>query len=116
MARMLHVTDFWDIPLSGLCLFKGNKCWFKLLDQEATVPLYNIYHLSEKDIETIEYWRQLFNEKVSTQWDYDVPEKQRKVKSIDAHNLFYDKYKNRKKKDYTSNKLIGTVTLIEFRE
>jgi hypothetical protein len=110
---LLWVSDFWDVPLTGMLLYQGRKYWFQTTEDprenEAAELIYLVIELTAEQLREKEYWHELFRQKVGTHWDYDEHGHSslegRKPQS--THHEFYDAYKQRPKPDYSNNMVIG---------
>src|SRR6476469_3485249 len=68
--KLLWNHESWDGPISGMCLYRGEKCWFQMFmdpddpECEKLTRRYLLIELSNEQIEEQEYWQNLFLEKV----------------------------------------------------
>lgn len=119
--KMLHHSDYYDGPLSGLALYNGQKVWFALEDYEDEnlfhCRTYGLYELSKEDLEEIEYWHKRFQQDVGYHTDYgDVYTREGMGKD---KKKFDDYYRDAKKffekpKNYTNGKLLTVVNETQF--
>lgn len=112
-AYMLWHSDYYDGPISGMAEYKGKKVWFKW-DKDVFEPLtdmriFNLYELSDEEIEDEEQWHQHFREMVGHHCDYVEGQKGRVKYSPESFDKFYAEGKERKARDYTNNKLVVTL-------
>ena len=80
-VRLLWACGYWDGPQSGLCLFRGEKCWFEMVKESYGKPdkhgergrtrSFVVLQLSEEEITDEEYWHELFRQNVGTHTEYD---------------------------------------------
>jgi hypothetical protein len=51
-TRLLYHLNYWDGPISGVCLYNGKKCYFSALrdiydeDDMKTAKINTLFHLS----------------------------------------------------------------------
>lgn len=53
-AKIIWVQDEVDGPVTGMCLYNGEKCWFRRLDTDPTGNLYGIYSLTEEQVRLLD--------------------------------------------------------------
>jgi hypothetical protein len=118
--------DYHDGPLSGICEYQKKRYWFALCDEFRNYPelteeclanskdedwyrRYTLHELSSEELQDEEHWHQLFQEHVGHHTDYDENEKcdYRAVKPQSEWNKYYSLEKERKRPDYSKNKIIG---------
>ncbi|HEY7426082.1 MAG TPA: hypothetical protein VH682_17760 [Gemmataceae bacterium] len=110
-VQLLWHCDFWDGPISGLCLYQGRKCWFQVCaegEEEEGDPFYRrflLLELSPEQLADEERWHELFRQKVGTHTDHG--EARGELKRKEMWQEFYDEYAKRPKVDYTVNQPVG---------
>ncbi len=77
--KILWESDYYDGPLSGILLYKNQKYYFDLEDQNNTPGLgwyrkFCIYTLTPEQLKTEEEKQKCFIENVSSERDYTVQE------------------------------------------
>ena len=112
-AYMLWHSDYYDGPISGMAEYKGKKVWFKW-DKDVFEPLtdmriFNLYELSDAEIEDEEQWHQYFREMVGHHCDYVEGKKGRVKYTPKSFDKFYAEGEKRKPRDYANNKLVVTL-------
>ena len=76
-VKLLWHSDYWDGPLSGMCLVAGERLLFECLDDEnRNVRIFGLYRLSADDLALEEKINKVFCEKVGTHCNYDETGKQ----------------------------------------
>jgi hypothetical protein len=94
--QILWVGNWYDGPLDGMCLYKGEKHWFTCKDEwgEDFWRRFNVVKLTPEQIAEEEKWHSLFVEKVGDSFAYEngkcVPF--RKLKPESQWHEFYDEY------------------------
>jgi hypothetical protein len=115
--RLLWHSGYWDGIISGLLLFKGEKYWFQMIKEGADIiynegnerRIYLIVELSGFELTKLEYWHDLFKEKVGTHTEYDDTGK-RAIGALKPKELwddFYESFAKREKEDFSDNEVIG---------
>ena len=102
--------DFWDGPLTGMCLYQGQEYWYHCFDENSEdsgwCRRFSLHSLSEQDIADEKYWHELFREKVGTHWEGGS------LQPRELHNEFYDAYLNCADPHYELNRpIIGWMEL-----
>jgi hypothetical protein len=103
--RLLWHWDFWDGPISGLCLYDHEKYWFEMCWEGETSRRFVIRRLSPEQLADALKWHELFREKVGTHCDYDETRPQ--VKPKESHREFYEAYEKRGKLDFSNAPVLG---------
>ena len=115
-VKYLWHCDYWDGPISGICLYDGEKCWFdQVKEYNNRSRTFKVIRLTAEQLKEEEYWHALFEEKVSVGTSYDENERRctledgkTYLRSYELHHEFYDEQKkNRKKQDFSKNEVIG---------
>jgi hypothetical protein len=72
----LWIAGYYDGPLSGAVLHKGQLCWY-LLAEEEREPFaegwyrrYRLIELTPAQRDEVQRWHDLFRAQVGTHWDY----------------------------------------------
>jgi hypothetical protein len=111
--RMVWHSDFWDVPISGLLLYHGEKYWFQTAGDirysDSSGTIYLVVQLSRQQLEEEEYWHDLFRQKVGNHTDYGEYGNRtlNAQKPPNTHSEFYDAYNKRTKLDLSTNTVIG---------
>jgi hypothetical protein len=111
-VRLLWHASYWDGPLDGLCLFRGERCWFECLDgpsDDVVNRKFLIRRLTREQLAAEEKQHELFREKVGTHCDYDENGKSTgAVKPHSSWHEFYDLYPPQASRaDYSRNEVLG---------
>lgn len=109
-VNYLWHNDFYDGPYNGICVYKDEKCWFDCVKEYASGSrIFKLVRITSEQLKEEEYWHNLFREHVGTHTDYDENERRdgKGVKSQDNWHKFYDKQKDRKKRDFSKNEIVG---------
>jgi hypothetical protein len=112
-VRLLWDVSYWDGPLDGVCLFRGERCWFECIDEpadeERVSRRFLIRRLTTEQLAVEEKQHELFREKVGTHCDYD--ENGRRAGEVKPHSTwheFYDVYPpETSRSDYSRNEVLG---------
>ncbi len=112
-VRLLWHSDFWDVPLSGLVLYRGKKYWFQTARDtppDATDKIvYVLVELSAQQLQIEEHWHALFRQKVGPHTDYDEQGHRDDgvLKSRRLRAQFYRSYGRRGPRDFANNPVVG---------
>lgn len=114
-VKYLWHCGYYDGPLSGVCLYKGERCWFEHAKEYRNYSrTFKVVRLTPEQLKEEEYWHDLFEENVSTASSYDENEKRHlsvdhsHLRPSETHHEFYDEQKkNRKDRDFSKNEVIG---------
>lgn len=110
--KILFIVDWWDGPLSGMCLWQDEKYWFSATDEWYEVydgenkheyfRKFEIYEMTPEQIATEEKWHQLFIEKVGDSYKYVDGNRwvSEELKPQGQWHEFYDKYKEYERPKY----------------
>ncbi len=119
--KMLHHSDYYDGPISGLALYKGQKVWFHMIEYEDDnlfrCRTYGLYELSKKDLDEIEYWHKRFQDGVGYHTDYgEVYTRDGMGSDKKKFENFYRDIKKifEKPRDYTTGKRLAVVNETQF--
>jgi hypothetical protein len=133
--QFLWHCDYWDGPLSGICVHQDKRYWFHVVDEidvavnvktEQTLHrddyetcrifLYSLVELTEEELKKEEYWHDLFEQHVGTHTNYDENNRRiGKVKPQENWNIFYEKAKaEHDARTYDENKVIAYFYSFEF--
>src|SRR5579884_192294 len=93
--HLLSYCDFWDGPLSGLCLYQGQRYWYEAIAPEKNNYDYprkmGVYTLSTEELQTEEESDRRFQE--------------------EKLGKFYSWYKQQPRRDYRHNEMVGWFEL-----
>jgi hypothetical protein len=113
-VKLLWHCGFWDGPLSGMLLYRGEMCWFAMIvenedDDESWYRRFAVIGLTSDQVADEQYWHDLFRTYVGTHTDYGVDEQRMPgaVLSQSNWNAFYDRYNERAKPDYSTRPILG---------
>lgn len=80
-VRLLWHCGYWDGPLSGVCLYQGERCWFEAIDpfdEELDDYVYprraGLYRLSPDELQVQEELHRQFQRDIGMHTDYDEHE------------------------------------------
>jgi hypothetical protein len=111
-VQLLWPSDYWDGPLSGLLVFRGERCWFQnvaenedFTDPAAWYRRFVVLRLTSEQLEDELYWHDLFRKHVGTHTDYGA--ERGEVLPREQHRHFYDAYRLRKPPDYSDCEVLG---------
>lgn len=116
----LWTCGYWDGPLSGLCIYEQQICFFEISNSElADERLYDIYEISPEDIIEEIRAHSLFEEYVGTHCNYYYDEdKKRFRRNIGAQvndpnksKLYWEKYPPGSKKPKYLRTILKDVTI-----
>lgn len=119
-VEYLWHVGYWDGPLSGICIYNDEVCWFQNFseDFEPTnnpemldrIRKFKIYRLSQEQLK-FEYDKHAcFQQHVGTHCDYDKNKERHvygNVKPQSEWKKFYEIYKPETKVDYSKNECLG---------
>jgi hypothetical protein len=100
--KIIFATNWWDGPLSGLCLYNGEKHWFQATEEwyEEDKPYWRrfaVVKLTPEQIVDEEKWHELFKEKVGESLPYVdgvLVRNTEPLKPKEKWHEFYDVYKH----------------------
>lgn len=108
--KIIFAVDWWDGPLSGVCIYNGEKHWFQATDEwyEEDKPYwrrYAVIKLTPEQLAKEEAMHELYEEKIGDPRPYvdgvltrDVSQKPKEM-----WHEFYDVYKGTQLPDYREN-------------
>lgn len=92
--RLLWHSGFYDGPLNGMCLFNGQKHWFRLLDEDEQTQerTFEIVQLPDEEIAALEKDHAQFAKHVGTHTEYNELNRRdhNGVRPLEDHHKFYD--------------------------
>ena|SRR5215471_6150250 len=97
--RLLWHVNFWDGPLCGICLHEGRKYWFKLdkeLDDRDRSRSFNVYYLTDEQINLEDSSHELWCKYVGTHCDYDENGKRDHGTLKSTYRIGLDRFKAEK--------------------
>ncbi len=112
-VRKLWHCDYWDGPLSGICIVDGRRLFFKCVSEDVSRNReFVLLQLSQEQLAEEIQWHELFREHVGTHTDYDENNKREtgKMKPQNRWDGFYVPYKKRTPLDLSSCEIIGWTT------
>lgn len=104
--KLLYHSGYWDGPLSGVCLYQGERLWFNCVhdyhdktedDKYLDMRIYALYRLTVEEWEQEDYWHELFEKHVGTHTSYKEGSRSGSVNKQSDWNHFYDASKKAKK-------------------
>jgi hypothetical protein len=113
-VHLLWHSAFWDGPLSGMVLYRGELCWCQMVaesdpDSAEWYRHFAVIRLSDEQRAEEQRWHDLFREKVGRHTDYDENQ-QRPVGELRPREewpSFYDAYCERTPQDFSANEVLG---------
>lgn len=114
-VRLLYHVDFWDGPISGLLVYRGEECWFAMVaesDPDRSEECYRhfvILRLTAAQLAEEHSWHALFRQKVGTHTDDDGQGRRLPgaLQPRDRWREFYDAYRRRTPPDFAGNEVLG---------
>jgi len=129
--ELKYHSGYWDGPLSGVCLYQGERLWFNSVhdyhskteeDKYLDMRIYALHRLTVEEWKQEDYWHDLFKKHVGTHTSYKEGKRTYgKVHSSKTHGLFYEPSKKareggtRKAKDLNDKNLIGYFDRSEMK-
>jgi hypothetical protein len=108
-VRLLWHSGYWDGPTSGLCLYRGRRCWFEMCAEgdegDDFYRRFLLLELTKEQLDEEEHWHELFCRKVGTHCDHD--DARGEVLPRESWHEFYDEHRKRGKVDYSGNPALG---------
>lgn len=65
--RLYYIMDYYDVPLSGLCLYNNETYYFEFIHEE----IYGLFKLHEEDKYSILRQKKDFDEMVGSHWSFN---------------------------------------------
>ncbi len=117
---MLWHSGYWDGPLSGMAMLDDKYVWFDCSADEDMEPyyglrVYKVYELSDKELEEEFFWHEKFETHVGKHTNYGRNYAPYKGQPKDELDKFYVPHKQRTKRDYTDNRVLGEFTEVQFK-
>jgi hypothetical protein len=115
-VQLLWLADYWDGPIAGLARFAGREHWFEAepfdWDDPPSERRYWLYALTDDEVEDEREWHGRFQQHVGTHTDYDISGARDigAVRPRSEWSKFYDEYKRRPPRDYTSRQPVGWLS------
>jgi hypothetical protein len=115
-VKLLWSYDWWDGPISGMLIYREEKCWFQLFtdsddpEVEKLPRRYLVIELSKDQLEEKEHWQNLFLEKVGGNNVIDengIMRTDRLSRPLEIQKEFFRLAKNRQPADLTENRVVG---------
>lgn len=113
-VRLLWHDDFWDGPMSGMLLYRGQECWFQMVaesedDASGWYRRFVVLQLSPEQHAEELRWHGLFQRSVGGHSDY--PEIGQRaagdVRPREQWSAFYDSYRKRTPRDFSGCDISG---------
>lgn len=70
-VRYLWHNDYWDGPMSGACLYQGERLWFKIFHEGVQHRKFVLLRLNENQWKELDFRHLKFQNYVGTHTDYD---------------------------------------------
>jgi hypothetical protein len=112
--RLLWHYDYWDAPLSGPLLYEGQKYWFEMakryrwIYEDSDEAEYLVIELSSAQLAEVEYWHELFRQKVGTHTEYHNNKRTKgELKPGETRREYYSAREGRQPLDLSSNTVVG---------
>jgi hypothetical protein len=109
-VRLLWHVDYWDGPLSGVCILRGTRHWFQMLDEDEvlTQRRFVVLRLSAAQLADEEEIHARFERYVGTHTTYDdAGRRAGSARDRSDWSRFYDWYKQRAPRDYSRNEAVA---------
>lgn len=112
-VTLLWHSDYWDGPLNGLLVWRGERLWFQIIEENsdpegARSGRFLLIRLSEQQLREEEWWHELFRQHVGTHTDYERADGDPgTVRPRDQHAKFYDAYAKHTPPDLSQNDVLG---------
>jgi hypothetical protein len=129
--ELLYHSGYWDGPLSGVCLYQGERLWFNDVhdyhsktedDKYLDMRIYALHRLTVEEWKQEDYWHDLFEKNVGTHTSYKNGKRNYgEVHSSETHKLFYGPSKKawedgtRKSKDLNESNPVGYFDRSEMK-
>lgn len=107
--KVLYHLNYWDGPISGICLWNNEKQYFEMCNDEYEIRIYNVYDTPPNIIDKIENNHILFRKYVGTHTDYIDGYRHYNIKPLVNHKKFYSLGLS-SKVDCKELKVIGSFT------
>ena len=110
--RPLWHLYYWDGPISGVCLFNRQMCYFhEAYELKDGHRRYFVYYLSKEECLIQFEKHKCFQENVGKHTDYNALGK-RILGCLprETHHFYYDRYPSAEYRKPTYDKLVGTFT------
>lgn len=128
--QLLWDDDYYDGPISGVCMVQGEKCYYRMFNFDEYVAFqdgriddftsfkYVIIALTKEQLVEEEKWHQLFREKVGLHTDYNEfgERGSSKIRPPELRDEFYRRYKERAFPDYSKSPIIGWFEIKKVSE
>lgn len=126
----LYHSGYWDGPLSGVCLYQGERLWFNNVHdyQSKTedgkyldMRIYALHRLTAEEWKQEDYWHNLFKKHVGTHTSYKDGKRAGKVHEQSNWASFYEASKeatengSRKSKELNETNLVGYFDRYEMK-
>jgi hypothetical protein len=111
--RLLWHCDYWDGPISGMLVYRGEQCWFQVVAENETDDWFRrfvVIRLTPEQLADELRWHELFRQKVGLHTDYDEHGHRELDKSLHPREHwreFYDAYQHRTPHDFATNGVLG---------
>lgn len=117
-VRLLWHDDFWDGPLSGMLMHRGQECWFQMIaENEDEAPgwyrRFAVLQLSPEQHAEEHRWHMHFQRCVGGHCDYqeDGSRPVGTARHREQWAEFYDAYQQRAPRDFSACEVIGWFEL-----
>lgn len=111
-VRLLWSSSFWDGAQSGVLVYRDERCWFQVIEENPGDEWYRrfaIVRLTDEQLREECYWHDLFREKVGTHTDYDADGKRSagELRPKEKSHEFYNAYKGVQPWDLSDSAVLG---------
>ena len=87
----IFVSDYYDIPLRGICKYQGETLFFIVAgDPESDPTQYSVYRLPKEQTDYFMFEKVEFERLVGTFWSYDLPFPERDWSGRPGWRSFYE--------------------------
>jgi len=91
-TRVMYHLNYWDGPISGICLWNGDHQYFECENIDDFPRIYVVYDTPRNIIIEINKRHDLFQKYVGTHTDYDINGlRHYNLRPSHLHSQFYDK-------------------------
>ena len=89
--RVLYHLNYYDGPISGVCLWNGETHYFECRDPDSMSRTYIVYKTPSTDMDIISKNHELFSKYVGTHTEYDENGRRHyNLRPYSSHKKFYE--------------------------